>query len=529
MVTPFSARKVWWRCDHGHEWEAVVGSRSNGTGCPLCHPRFSLAQIRLYCEIKTVFPDCELEHSIGSNCCDLYIPLIRIAIEYDGVYWHKDKERQDLNKNFRLTLNGVTVFRVREYGLKPLSEHDVILGSRETGISVVKKVLQHVLAYLDLDGEHEQLILSYLRRNKFANNSEYRRISACLPGPPPERSLAGEYPKVAVEWHPEKNSPLTPYKVTSHSGRIFWWKCSYGHQWKAAVYTRVNGVGCPYCSGNKASDDYNLLVKFPEIAQQWDHDKNNNLRPNQFTPRSHKKIWWRCQCGHQWEAHISSRTGGYGCPYCAGLRATSENNIAVLCPDIANEFHPERNGSYKPYDFTPHSGKKVWWKCKQGHEWVSTVSNRIKGSGCPFCSGRYATAENNLAVDYPDIAKEWNAERNGDLAPTTLKAKTNKKVWWKCRKGHEWQAMIYSRTSGTGCPYCSGQRPSDEHNLAVEYPLVAREWHPTKNEVLSADMITPGSGRKVWWKCIQGHEWEATVGNRVQGTGCPYCSGNLAT
>ena len=136
-------------------------------------PRFSLAQIRLYCEIKTVFHDCELEHSIAGIWCDLYIPLSRIAIEYDGVYWHKDKERQDLNKNFRLVSKGVTVFRVKEYGLKPLSEHDVVLDLRETGISVVKKVLQHVLAYLSSEE-------SILRVHKDESNSRFTGIWSAM-------------------------------------------------------------------------------------------------------------------------------------------------------------------------------------------------------------------------------------------------------------------------------------------------------------------------------------------------------------
>lgn len=31
------------------------------------------------------------------------------------------------------------------------------------------------------------------------------------------------------------------------------------------------------------------------------------------------------------------------------------------------------------------------------------------------------------------------------------------------------------------------------------------------------------SGTKVWWRCNQGHEWQATIANRNYGTGCPEC------
>jgi len=52
---------------------------------------------------------------------------------------------------------------------------------------------------------------------------------------------------------------------------------------------------------------------------------------------------------------------------------------------LANEWNYEKNNSLTPMDITPNSGKKVWWKCKKGHEWQATVANRNRGSGCPVC------------------------------------------------------------------------------------------------------------------------------------------------
>lgn len=52
------------------------------------------------------------------------------------------------------------------------------------------------------------------------------------------------------QWHPSKNGPLTPQTVTYGSKRRVWWKCAYGHEWQAAVYTRTGaGTGCPVCAG----------------------------------------------------------------------------------------------------------------------------------------------------------------------------------------------------------------------------------------------------------------------------------------
>ena len=101
------------------------------------------------------------------------------------------------------------------------------------------------------------------------------------------------------------------------------------------------------------------------------------------------------------------------------------------------------------------SGKKVWWKCEKGHEWQARISHRNKGIGCPYCSGKKVLqGYNDLATINPELAKEWNCEKNGNLKPEDFTANSGKKVWWKCEKGHEWKATIANRNRGRGCPIC---------------------------------------------------------------------------
>lgn len=46
-------------------------------------------------------------------------------------------------------------------------------------------------------------------------------------------------------------------------------------------------------------------------------------------------------------------------------------------------------------------------------------------------------------------------KKTEELKPCNLKIKSNKKVWWKCKNGHEWQAIISNRTNkNQGCPFC---------------------------------------------------------------------------
>jgi positive regulator of sigma E activity len=243
---------------------------------------------------------------------------------------------------------------------------------------------------------------------------------------------------------------------------------------------------------------------------------------------SNKKAWWVCDKGHEWESKIANRKVR-GCPYCAGRRVCSDNNLAVLNPILAKQWHPTKNGDLSPNMVTLGSNKKAWWVCNKGHEWEAVIYSRQKGR-CPYCAGRRVCSDNNLAVLNPTLAKQWHPTKNGDLSPNMVTLGSNKKAWWVCDKGHEWEATIPHRTDlkhPTGCPYCAGKKACSDNNLAALNPTLAKQWHPTKNGDLSPNMVTLGSNKKVWWVCDRGHEWEATIKRRTglkHPTGCPYCS-----
>jgi hypothetical protein len=139
---------------------------------------------------------------------------------------------------------------------------------------------------------------------------------------------------------------------------------------------------------------------------------------------------------------------------------------------------------------------------------------------------------NCLATLFPLVAAEWHPTKNGNLTPDKIVAKSHSKVWWLCPKAadHEWQATVNNRTNGRGCPHCVGKKVSVTNSLAVLFPGIATEWHPTKNGRLTPDKVVAGSHEKFWWRCAQGtdHEWQATLANRTHktsATGCPFCRG----
>jgi hypothetical protein len=133
----------------------------------------------------------------------------------------------------------------------------------------------------------------------------------------------------------------------------------------------------------------------------------------------------------------------------------------------------------------------------------------------------------SLADHYPELIESWHPHKNSSLTPYMIAPKSNKKVWWQCSQGHEWQALITNRTgvNKTGCPYCAGKKVSFDNNLNVKAPKLSAEWYYAKNDPIKPDNIYYRSTKKVWWICAKGHEWQATPQKRVLGTNCPYCSG----
>ena len=291
-----------------------------------------------------------------------------------------------------------------------------------------------------------------------------------------EKQYVSDNAQLMAEWNWEKNNELNfaPNTLTLGSGKKVWWKCGKGHEWQARIDSRNNGNGCPYCSGLFAVKGENdLQTVNPTLAKEWNYEKNNGLTPEDVLSNSNKKVWWKCRKEHEWQATIDSRNTGIGCPYCSGRYAVKgENDLQTVNPVLAKEWNNKKNGNLKPESFLANSNKKVWWKCSEGHEWQATIDSRNTGIGCPYCSGRYAIkGENDLQTVNPVLAKEWNYEKNGDLKPGKIMANSNMNVWWKCIKGHEWQAKISNRNNGRGCPVCSSERRTSFPEYAIVYYL----------------------------------------------------------
>ncbi len=319
--------------------------------------------------------------------------------------------------------------------------------------------------------------------------------------------VASLLPKLANEadgWNPKQ--------YTSGSGKKLPWKCELGHSWDARINQRKDGNGCPYCSGHKVLAGFNdLKTKNPVLANQAE-----GFDPSTVTPMSSKRFSWRCKHGHTWAAIISDRSRGFGCPYCAGQKVMKGfNDLATVEPKIASEAY-----GWDPTTVTRSTDRKVQWKCKVGHRYLSRVSMRSRGNGCPVCVGKQIiVGVNDLATTDPIFAAQaygWD--------PTTVTRGSNKKVKWKCVKGHITTTNVAAKISGHSiCAVCSGKRVQSGFNdLRTSHPELANQahgWNPT--------IVNAGSGKIVEWQCNLGHTWKAQISNRTKqkGTECPSCTG----
>ena len=129
-------------------------------------------------------------------------------------------------------------------------------------------------------------------------------------------SLAEVRPELVPEWS-EKNLPLTPDEITFGSNKKVWWRGACGHEWQTSVKARSNGEKCPICSGARVIAGINDLATLePLLEKQW--SEKNKIKPTEVSIGSHKKVIWRCEKGHEWEAAVKSRTiNKTGCPYCS--------------------------------------------------------------------------------------------------------------------------------------------------------------------------------------------------------------------
>ena len=550
-ITSSSTKKCWWKCEvnPNHSWEASPNHRRGGeNGCPFCSTAgTSKPELRLISELGVIFSDIKHRNKINGLELDLFIPSLNLGIEYDGVYYHKGKEKRDQDKTNALKKLGIKVVRFRERPLKKLSEFDILIdpGSlKHSDLINFVKVLDD--SSFNLPKSRKSALSKYSSSIEFMAHDEYLRLIS----EGRKRlgtSLSDTHPELIREWDSESNFPLVPENFTAGSSQSVHWICSdhSHHKWEATITHRaLQGTACPFCTRVKTAPEHSFIHDYPQIAAEWHPTMNDGLDIESFSKTSkRKKVWWQCSknSDHEWLATVSERCRGNGlnCPYCGNKRISDTNSLFITHPILAEQWHPTKNGQLTPKDVFAGGKQKVWWLCPVAtdHEWEAALYSRsgpggkIK-NGCPYCSGRRASSTNNLSLTNPSLMAEWDFIENLSISPESLTQNSKDIVSWICTKDHEhkWSASIKARVQGKGCPFCKGKEFLPGKSLNITHPALKEQWDNELNQN-SIESYGSKSSIKVWWHCpvADDHIWQAAINKRALPNGdvsdCPFCTG----
>lgn len=454
QITPKSNEKVYWVCKLGHkDYLSTPKLRSNGQGCPECakNTQTSFPEQAIFYYVRQLFADAVNRYDSDGFEIDIFIPSINTGIEYNGVFYHHSKKDYDQKKRKSVEAKGVRLITVVETDKRHIEKQDskdyyYISGNYDfTSLSdLIINLLKDLSPSKDvnIDCEKDRISIYEQYINSIKNNS-----------------VAAIIPEAAEEWDYVNNGRIKPEYVSYGSSQKYHWICKIcGFSYMARPKERARGNSCPCCAGKVLVKGVNdLATKFPNLAEEWDYEKNGNTIPEQVTPGSSFKAWWKCSNGHSWKVTINNRSSNNtGCPFCSGRYVISgENDLATKRPDLLEEWDYEKN-KFPPQHYKEFSNTEVYWKCKKKHSYKKQIASRASGRGCPYCANRKVwKGFNDLQTHNPELAAEWDFEKNKNIKPDEVLYGSHRVVWWKCPEcGNSWETKIVSRASHTGCPKC---------------------------------------------------------------------------
>ena len=448
--------KYWFICPKGHSYMSTLLNRKKGNGCPTCgtEKRTSFPEKAILFYMKKYFDAVNESYhdpNLGAKEIDVYLPKHKFGIEYDGVAWHSNVQR-DLEKDKLCSKCGIRLLRVREAGCPEYNSDSIKICIKPHSVQELNEAIMnifrainnefdlHIHANVDVDRDRIQIM-------ELMNITEK------------ENSIASYQPQIKEYWDYEKNGRITPDQISRASLKRIFLKCSNGHQWETCAHDFASSPGCPICAGYATVKGINdLFSTNQELRSQWSY--KNEIDPTTIRKGSNKIALWVCpDCGNEYSMIVRDKVAGHKCPYCANrILKVGYNDFKTKKPELASEWDFDKNGLLKPEQFFENSNRKVWWRCKTcDSSYERTIAERsFKHYGCPYCSNHaLKPGYNDLKTKCPDIAAEWHPTKNGDRKPEYYFPSSTETVWWKCSNcGYEWQQLIVTRKRSGRCPNC---------------------------------------------------------------------------
>ncbi len=256
LFTPGSSEYVWWLCPQcGNEWQATIANRTKGHGCDSC-----ATDRRKITKKDTLLSK---RGSIDKEWC---------LLDWD--------------------------YEANEYGPEYYTN-----GSGE------------VVNWKCHKCGHKWRTAICDRTRDYRNECPLCSGKVIVSG---VNDLPTIMPELMKDWDYDNNTDIDPTTVGRGSHLEVSWKChKCEYVWKAQIYNRANGKGCPCCANRVVVAGINdLATTDPDLAADW-HPTLNELKPTEVTRGQGKMIYWRCsKCGYEWQDTINHRSSGRGCRAC---------------------------------------------------------------------------------------------------------------------------------------------------------------------------------------------------------------------
>lgn len=460
-----SNKRVWWKCNFGHEWKDAICKRAKGKPCPFCANKRVLIGFN---DLETLYPHLAKEWDYNKN-------TIAITSVVQGsakiVWWKCSKCGHEWQASVRNRAQ-------RKTGC-PMCAKEIIQKNRMKTFLEKKGGLCDPLYLSDWDYENNgdlqpsditegsnKLInwvcskCGYKWKTRVLNKRgcpccSNRVVVAGI------NDLATTHPKLAAEWDYEKNGDLTPQKVTHGSGKKVFWKCPIGHSYQASILHRSSGTNCPICNSGRQTSFAEQAVYFyikkihPDAISRYTEIFDNRMEVDIYIPSIRTAIeydgvfWHKNKMKLEREKYRICQQHGIRL---IRIREGDDDN----CHGIADACYHTDN-----MDNIHNLESVIYFLLRNLEKWnVKSISNlEIDLEKDSYEIRKYMQArKGSLEEIRPDLAKEWDYEKNGSLTPKMFLSQSGQKVWWKCSKcGHVWRTTINARTNGAGCSICFRQ------------------------------------------------------------------------
>lgn len=272
-------------------------------------------------------------------------------------------------------------------------------------------------------------------------------------------------------WDYEKNT-MDPGNLGSGMHVSAWFLCDNGHSRFAPINSTIKRKSrCRVCLGLEIVPGVNdIWTVEPELTSRYlDTSRNIGIDTTRVSAGNPTlKLDWTCGT-HYWSDSPGKMYGRYrGCKYCDGRAIyPGYNDAFTLNPEIADRLVYDPSAGVDYTKISTSSTRVLTWTCENNHIYDASVRSIVRdNSKCPFCTRRIPLkGETDLYTTHKELVDlMWDFDKN-TILPNTLLSGSDNIVWWKCAKGHSWEAHVYSVTGGSRCKKCVGRVSKGEDEL----------------------------------------------------------------